>query len=161
MSILMSSRQTLCHTQGSTSHWFLMPQSSPPLGPPTKPTRFKKSPILASSPTTKWWNATPETESTWQPAFYTEVMLLLRKSMPLSLPSRPRRPSSLSTGAQLVSKLVFASSHHNWFPTVTLPKSTVLCTYPYIYYLHILVTHSYSQLYALQHYCYRWGLECT
>ena len=129
-SISTSSKPTLCHIQGFTSPWFLMPRLSPLPERPMKPTRFRKFPTHASSPTIRWSNVILETESTWQLVFCTGVTLSPKRYTPLLPLSRPRRLSSLSTGAQPASRLVSASSHHNWCPTEIWPKSTELCMYP-------------------------------
>ena len=50
-----------------------------------------------------------------------------KDATPLSPPSRPSAPSSSSTGAQLASRSVSATSHQKWCPTAISPRSTVLC----------------------------------
>merc|ERR1711974_360784 len=50
----------------------------------------------------------------------------LRMSMLLLPPSRPRGPSSLLTGAQLVSRLASTTSLPQLFQEVTWPRSSVL-----------------------------------
>ena len=129
MLISTSSRQTLYHTQEFTSHWSHMRQSYLLLGLPTKPTRFKKFPTPVSSPITRWSNVIPETENIWLPVFCTGVMLLPRRSMRPLLHSRQKRLSNSSTGAPLVSRLVFASNHLSWFPTGIWQRLIELCTY--------------------------------
>lgn len=129
MLISTSSRQILYHTQGSISHWSHMHQSYLLLGLPTRPTLFRKFPTLASSLIIRWSNVTPEMENIWQLAFYTGVMLLPRRSMQPLLHSRPKRLSNSSTGAPLVSRLVFAFNHLSWFPMGIWQKLIELCMY--------------------------------
>merc|ERR1719508_436415 len=81
-----------------------------------------KSPTLASSQPTRWRNAIPDTANTWHAACCTEETLSPRTSTPPSPPSRPRGPSSSSTGAPLDSRLASTTSHQPSCPEVTLPR---------------------------------------
>lgn len=127
MLISTSFRPTLYHIQEFTSHWYHMHQSYPLLGLPTKPTQSRKFPTPASSLTTRWSNVTLEMENIWLPVCYTGVLLIPRRSMQPLLRLRPKRPSNLSTGALLVSRLVFASNHLSWFPMGIWQRSIELC----------------------------------
>merc|ERR1712159_477089 len=64
-----------------------------------------------------------DTESTWPAASCTEVMSSPRMSTLPSPPSRPREPSSSSTGAQLASSAVSTTSHPLSCQVVNSPRS--------------------------------------
>merc|ERR1712061_841266 len=87
---------------------------------------FPKSPTLVSNQPTKWSNAIHDTENTCHAACSTEVMLSQKTPTPPLPPSKPRGPSSSSTGAQLVSKSVSTTSHQPLFQAVTWPRSSEL-----------------------------------
>ena len=70
---------------------------------------WEKSPTPALSLLTRWSSVILAMASTWPVACCTVVMLSPRMSMLLSQPSRPNAPSSLWTGAQLVSRWVYSS----------------------------------------------------
>merc|ERR1712151_370218 len=74
----------------------------------------------------KWSNAIHDTENTCHVACSTEAMLCQRTSTPPLPPSKPRGPSSSSTGAQPVSKSVSTTNHQPLFQAVTWPKSSEL-----------------------------------
>merc|ERR1711935_1302960 len=82
-----------------------------------------RSPTPVSSLQTRWSNATQDTESTWPVVSSTVEMSSPRMSTPPLPPSRPREPSSSSTGAQLVSRSVSTTSHQQSSPEVILPRS--------------------------------------
>merc|ERR1711914_31698 len=73
----------------------------------------------------KWSSAIQDTVNTWPAACCTVVMLSPRTSMPPLLPSKPREPSNLLTGAQLVSRSVSTTNHQQLFQVVILPKFNV------------------------------------
>merc|ERR1719251_63596 len=87
---------------------------------------FPKSPTLVLNQPTKWSNAIHDTENTCHAACSTEAMLCQRTSTPPLPPSKPRGPSSSSTGAQPVSKSVSTTSHQPLFQAVIWPKSSEL-----------------------------------
>merc|ERR1719393_362895 len=64
----------------------------------------------------------PRQESTWLAASCTEVMSSPRMSTLPSPPSRPREPSSSSTGAPLASSAVSTTSPPPTSPVVTSPR---------------------------------------
>merc|ERR1719454_2033245 len=110
-SISLSSRPTWCHTPVSTSCCPHTPQSSPP-----------RRPTTSSSPSLRSPTPPPATVSTWLAALCTEVTSSPRTStLPLP-PSRPREPSSSSTGAQLASSAVSTTSPQLPFPVVISPR---------------------------------------
>merc|ERR1719343_1224550 len=84
-----------------------------------------KSPMLVSNQPTKWSSAIQDTVNTWPAACCTVVMLSPRMSMPPLPPSKPREPSNLSTGAQLVSRSVSTTNHQQLFQVVILPRFNV------------------------------------
>merc|ERR1719228_1561043 len=87
---------------------------------------WPKSPTLASNQPTRWSNAIHDTVNTWPAACCTEVMLSQKTSTPPLPPSKPRGPSSSSTGAQPVSKSVSTTSHQPSFQAVIWPRSSEL-----------------------------------
>merc|ERR1712091_146259 len=93
--------------------------------PTTNNSPLLKSPTLASNQLTKWSNVTQGTVNTWPAVCCTEVMLSLKMSTLLLLPSRPRGLSSLLTGAQLVSKSVLTTNHQLLSQVVISLKSNV------------------------------------
>lgn len=129
MLISTSSRPTWFHTHVSTSLSLPTPQLSLPLRHPTRPTQSKKSRCLVSSPTTRWSSVTHVTESTWLLACCTVVTLYQMMFTLLWPPLKLSAPFNLLIGAQLVSRLVSASSHLKWFLTVIWLRSTVLCKF--------------------------------
>merc|ERR1712001_651098 len=82
-------------------------------------------PMLALNQPTKWSNVTHDMENTWPAVSCTEVMLSPRMSMPLLLQSRPRDPSNLLTGVQLVSRLVLTTNPQPLYQEAILPRSNV------------------------------------
>merc|ERR1712032_945757 len=76
----------------------------------------------AFEPASIWPSATHVTESTWLAALCTEVMLCQRMLTPPLPPSRPREPSSSSTGAQLASSAVSTTSHQLLSQVVISPR---------------------------------------
>ena len=96
---LTSSRPTWCPTPG-----FISPsQSTLPSFSPRRPTT--SSSLLARSLTPiRWRIMTPDTASTWPAACSTGATWYPRTSTPRLPPSRPREPSSSSTGAPQASR---------------------------------------------------------
>merc|ERR1712077_123748 len=102
-----------------------MPLLSLPRRLTTNNCRSLKSPMLALNQPTKWSNVTPDMENTWPVVSCTEVMLSPRMSTPLLLQSRPRDPSNLLTGVQLVSRLVLTTNPQPLYQEAILPRSNV------------------------------------
>merc|ERR1712032_1184641 len=121
-SISLSSRPTWCHTPVSTSCCPHTPPSSPPRRPTTSSSPSLRSPTPPSSPPPRWPSATPATVSTWLAALCTEVTSSPRTSTPPLPPSRPREPSSSSTGAPLASSAVLTTSPPLLCPVVISPR---------------------------------------
>merc|ERR1711898_40742 len=109
-------------THESTFHWSPTLQSSLPRKPTTNNFPLPKSPTLASSQPTRWSNAIHDTVNTWLAVCCTEVMLSQKTSTPPLPPSKPRGPSSSSTGAQPVSKSVSTTCHQPSFSGGDLAK---------------------------------------
>jgi hypothetical protein len=124
-----NSKPTWYHTHVFISLSLHTPQLCPPPRHLTRQTLYKRSPCPASSQTTRWLSVIHVTESTWPLASCTVVMSLPRMCTPPLLLSRQNVPSSSSTGAQLDSRLVSASSHLRWFLTEILLRLTVLCKF--------------------------------
>merc|ERR1719498_2217348 len=122
-SISLSSRPTWCPTPESTSCSLPMLQSSPPRRLTTSSSPLLRSPTAPSSPPPGWPSVTQDTESTWFAASCTEVMSSPRMSTLPSPPSRPREPSSSSTGAQPDSSAVSTTSHQPLCQVVISPRS--------------------------------------
>merc|ERR1712039_97061 len=78
-------------------------------------------------PANQMVSVTHVTASTWPAACCTEVTSSPRMSTPPLPPSRPRGPSSSSTGAQLASRSESTTSHQLWCPVVTSPRCSVPC----------------------------------
>merc|ERR1712038_100221 len=74
----------------------------------------------------KWSNVTQDMENTWPVVSCTEVMLSPRMSTPLLLQSRPRDPSNLLTGVQLVSRLVSTTNPQLSYQEAIWPRYNVL-----------------------------------
>merc|ERR1712224_1070402 len=124
-SISLSSRPTWSHTHVFTYHWPPTLQLSLLRRPTMNNFLLPKSPTLASSQLTRWSSVILVTENTWLAACCTVVMLSPRMStLPLQ-PSRPREPSSSSTGAQLVSRSESTTSHQPLSQVVILPRCNV------------------------------------
>jgi len=127
--ISTSSRPTLCHIPVFTSPSLRTLQLCLHPNLDTRPTAFRRFLCPASRSTTRWSSVTPRMESTWQPACCIVETSYQRMCTPLSRPSRLSALFNLLIGAQLVSRLVFASSHHKWFQVEILQRSTVLCKF--------------------------------
>merc|ERR1711994_627956 len=85
-----------------------------------------KSPTLALNQPTKWLHGIQDTENTWPVVSCIEVMLSPRMSTLLLPPSKLRDLSNLSTGVQLVSRLVSTTNPQLLSQEVILPRSNVL-----------------------------------
>jgi len=97
-------RPTWCPTRVSTSPWRRTRRSFPPRRRTTSSCPSRRSRTRASSRPTRWSSATRATASTWHAACCTGATSSPRTWTPPSPPSRPRGPSSLSTGVPQVSK---------------------------------------------------------
>merc|ERR1719244_1677328 len=115
MWILLNSKPTLFHTQGSTSLLKLMHLSSVLRKPTTSNSLLVKSPMPALSLPIRWLNAILVMASTWLAACSIVEMLFPKMSMLQLLPSRPREPSSLLIGAQLDLRLESTTNHQLWY----------------------------------------------
>merc|ERR1712156_1045550 len=121
-SISLSSRPTWCPTHVSISPWPPTLPSSLLRRPTTSSSPLLRSPTPALSLPTSSSSAIPVTESTWPAACCTEETLSPRTSTPPSPPSRPRGPSSSSTGVPLDSRLASTTSHQPSCPEVIWPR---------------------------------------
>merc|ERR1712029_1143821 len=88
---------------------------------------YLRSPTLALSQPTRWSSVTQDMASTWPAACSTGEMWSPRMSMLPLPPSRPREPSSLLTGVQLVSRLVSTINHQLQFLEEILPRYQEQC----------------------------------
>merc|ERR1711971_426176 len=123
----LNSRPTWYHTHVSTSLSPHTPQSSLPRKLTMNNCPSLRSPTLASSQPTRWSNVTHVTANTWPAVCCTEEMSYQRMSTLPLLPSRPREPSSSSTGVQLVSRSESTTSHQPLYQVVISPRYSVPC----------------------------------